>query len=244
MAIVFLSTIAVLIILYRSIVVVKPWERAVYLSHGRYVRMLEQGISIVSPVARDVIRIDLRAQKTSLKSPVVYTQDGQGIECEVAVNMMISDAKRAFFEVTNYRWATMKRATDEMQRIISSMQYDEVPRSLNSIERKIEHSLSLTDRDYGVKVNQVELRVTGMVSRPCPKCDRVSPIGFSHCGHCGTTISSDVAVSTMSRHDAVSDGSGSNPHKVAVSHVPDNLKPPYEVERNLLSLRKKRRTQS
>lgn len=243
LAIMLLSTIALLIILSRCIVIVKPWEKAVYLNHGKYVRMLEQGISIVKPFARDIVRIDSRPQKFNLNSPVIYTQDGRKIECEIAVNLRVSDAKKAFFEVTNYRSATMKRASDEMQRIISSMQYDDVARSLNLIEGKIEHSLSRTDQDYGIKVNQVELRVTGMVSHPCPKCGRASPIGFSHCGHCGVAISVNGAKSTRVESVAITDENGSSPHKIAEPYVPDNLKPPYTVERGLAALRKKRRTQ-
>jgi hypothetical protein len=243
LAIALLSAVSIVIILRRGIVIIKPWEAAVYLSFGRYIRMLYTGISFIRPLFRDVIRIDMRPQSLDNGVPITYTQDGREIKCYITVNLSVSDPKKAFFEVTNYRTATLKIAGDETQRIISGMEYDAVVRSPNLIEWKIEQSMSRTRSDYGVKVNKVMLKIDGMEGGRCPQCNRASPIGFSHCGYCGTAISASQTQSARAEPDAIREKNHSRPHKIAESQVPDNLKPPYESDRGFPALGKKRRHQ-
>ncbi len=227
-------------ILAQGIVVIKPWEMGVYMKNGRYVRMLDQGMSYIHPIVRDVVRIDMRPKSIGRWAPITSTQDGQEIKCYVTVNLRVSEPKKAFFDVTNYRDATMKIAVDEAQRMISSVEYDAVAPSLRSMERKIEHSLHRTEH-YGVKVNYVELKIAGTESWRCPKCGRASPIGLSYCGYCGTAIHIGGAKSTSAEPVAVREEDHTSPHKIAMSYVPDNLDPPYEVDGGFPALRKKRR---
>lgn len=240
--IVLLSATFLVMILAQGIVIIKPWEMGVYMKNGRYVRMLDQGMSYIHPIVRDVIRIDMRPKSISRWAPITSTQDGQEVKCHITVNLRVSEPKKAFFDVTNYKDATMKIAVNEIQRMISSTEYDAVAPSLRSMERKIEHSLSRTEY-YGIKVNYVELKIAGTESWRCPKCGRASPIGLSYCGYCGAAIHIGGAKSTSAEPVAVREEGHTSPHKIAVSYGPDNLDPPYEVDGGFPALRKKRRTQ-
>lgn len=78
---VFFVIIAVLLIMYSSVKVITPYEQGIYIRLGSFMRVLQPGLNIVSPVINQVIRIDLRTQVLEVPKQEVITKDNSPTNC-------------------------------------------------------------------------------------------------------------------------------------------------------------------
>jgi regulator of protease activity HflC (stomatin/prohibitin superfamily) len=157
-ALVILVIIAGLAILTNGIKIVRPYEQAIYMRLGRYVRVLNQGFNIVAPMVNQVVTIDLRTQVLDVPRQEVITKDNSPTNVDAIIYIKVIDPTKAFFQVTNYRTATIYLAQTTLRSLIGDMELDEVLSNRQKINLHLRDVLDEATDKWGVKVEGVEIR--------------------------------------------------------------------------------------
>jgi regulator of protease activity HflC (stomatin/prohibitin superfamily) len=157
-ALVVLAIIVVLAVMTSGIKIVRPYEQAIYMRLGRYVRILDQGFNVVAPMINEVVKIDLRTQVLDVPRQEVITKDNSPTNVDAIIYIKVIDPKKAFFQVTNYRTATIYLAQTTLRSIIGDMELDEILSNRQKINLHLRDVLDEATDKWGVKVEGVEIR--------------------------------------------------------------------------------------
>jgi regulator of protease activity HflC (stomatin/prohibitin superfamily) len=157
-ALVILALIVVLAVMSSSIKIVLPYEQAIYMRLGRYMRVLNQGVNFVAPLINQVVRLDLRTQVLDVPRQEVITKDNSPTNVDAIIYIKVIDPQKAFFQVTNYRTATIYLAQTTLRSLIGDMELDEVLSNRQKINLHLRDVLDEATDKWGVKVEGVEIR--------------------------------------------------------------------------------------
>ena len=157
-ALLILGLIVVLAVMTNSIKIVQPYEQAIYMRLGRYMRVLNQGVNFVAPLINQVVRLDLRTQVLDVPRQEVITKDNSPTNVDAIIYIKVVDPVKAFFQVTNYRTATIYLAQTTLRSIIGDMELDEILSNRQKINLHLRDVLDDATDKWGVKVEGVEIR--------------------------------------------------------------------------------------
>lgn len=157
-AIVILMIIAAFAVLMNMIKIIKPYEQGIYMSLGRFMRVLDSGLNIVRPLINEVVKIDLRTQVLDVPRQEVITKDNSPTNVDAIIYIKVIDPKKAYFEVTSYRTATIYLAQTTLRSIIGDMELDEILSNREKINLHLRDVLDEATDKWGVKVEAVEIR--------------------------------------------------------------------------------------
>jgi regulator of protease activity HflC (stomatin/prohibitin superfamily) len=157
-ALLILGLIVVLAVMTNSIKIVQPYEQAIYMRLGRYMRVLDQGVNFVAPLINQVVRLYLRTQVLDVPRQEVITKDNSPTNVDAIIYIKVVDPKKAFFQVTNYRTATIYLAQTTLRSIIGDMELDEILSNRQKINLHLRDVLDEATDKWGVKVEGVEIR--------------------------------------------------------------------------------------
>ena len=161
----FFTVLIVIILLFvivyiasKSAVVVEPYEQGLQIRLGQYVGRMNPGLRIIIPFLTSVVKLDLRTQVMDVPSQEVITKDNSPTNVDAIVYVRVIDPEKAFFEVSNYRMATVALAQTSLRGIIGDMELDEVLYNRDVINTKLRDILDRETDQWGVKVERVEIK--------------------------------------------------------------------------------------
>ncbi|MCL1904672.1 MAG: SPFH domain-containing protein [Methanomassiliicoccaceae archaeon] len=158
LALAFIAIAATLIIVVSGVKIVKPYEQAIYMRLGKYIRVLNQGLNMVCPLINVVVKLDLRTQVLDVPSQEVITKDNSPVNVDAIIYIKVTDPKNAFFEVTDYRMATVYLAQTTLRSVIGEMELDDILSSREKMNLQLRDILDENTDKWGVKVEAVEIR--------------------------------------------------------------------------------------
>ena len=145
--------------------IVQPYEQAIYMRLGKFVRVLDQGLNIVTPLINQVVKIDLRTEVMDVPKQEVITKDNSPVFVDAIIYIKVTDPKNAFFEVTNYRLATVNLAQTTLRSVIGQMELDQILSNRENINVQLRDTLDENTDKWGVRVENVEIKEVD----PAPK---------------------------------------------------------------------------
>ena len=162
---VILVIIILLVVLSSGIRIVQPYEQGVYMRLGRFVRILNQGFNYVTPLVSQVVKLDLRTMVLDVPRQEVITKDNSPTNVDAIIYTKVIDPSKAFFQVQNFRSATVYLAHTTLRSIIGDMELDEILSNRERINVHLRDVLDEATDKWGVKVEAVEIREVD----PAPK---------------------------------------------------------------------------
>ena len=150
--------VAVIITITSGVKIVQPYEQAIYMRLGKFVRVLNQGLNVVCPLINKVVKLDLRTEVLDVPKQEVITKDNSPVDVDAVIYIKVTDPKNAFFEVTDYRFATVNLAQTTLRSIIGDMELDEILSSREKINVSLRDILDENTDKWGVKIEAVEIR--------------------------------------------------------------------------------------
>ena len=149
---------AAVIVIVSGVKIVQPYEQAIYMRLGKFVRVLNQGLNVVCPLINKVVKMDLRTEVLDVPKQEVITKDNSPVNVDAVIYIKVTDPKNAFFEVTDYRLATVNLAQTTLRSIIGEMELDEILSSREKINVSLRDILDESTDKWGVKIEAVEIR--------------------------------------------------------------------------------------
>jgi len=157
-ALIVVIVLAIIAVLMSSVRIIQPYEQGVYTRLGKFIRILNQGMNFVVPLISTVVKIDLRTQVLDVPSQEVITKDNSPVSVDAIVYIKVTDPKNAYFEIIDYRFATMNLAQTTLRSIIGEMELDEILSNREKINVTLRDILDENTDKWGVKVESVEIR--------------------------------------------------------------------------------------
>ena len=154
----FLVIVVAIVAVLSGVKIIQPYEQAVYMRLGKYIRVLNQGMNFVCPLINQVVKLDLRTQVLDVPRQEVITKDNSPVYVDAIIYIKVTDPKNAFFEVTDYRFATVNLAQTTLRSIIGDMELDEILSSREKINVSLRDILDENTDKWGVKIEAVEIR--------------------------------------------------------------------------------------
>jgi len=157
--VVFLVVLFLLILLTRTIVIVKQADTAIVERLGRYQRTLTPGLNILVPVIdriRD--RVDMREQVASFPPQPVITEDNLVVSIDTVIYFQVTDPKAATYEISSYLLGIEQLTVTTLRNVIGSMDLEEALTSRDQINGQLRGVLDEATGKWGIRVNRVELK--------------------------------------------------------------------------------------
>jgi len=161
--IIFISLVLVYL-LTSAIKIIKPYERGIYIFLGKFRGILDPGLNFVWPFSQ-VIRMDMRTQTWDVPKQEVITRDNSPTAVDAVIYIRVVDAKKAFFEVQDYKLATINLARTTLRSVIGNMNLDEILYNRERINAHLRDILDEATDKWGVKVEAVEIKEVDPATR-------------------------------------------------------------------------------
>jgi regulator of protease activity HflC (stomatin/prohibitin superfamily) len=150
--------IAIVVVIATGIRIVRPYQKGLVEVLGSFKGMLDPGFHLVIPMITRVTLMDLRLQTMDVARQEVITKDNSPTNVDAVIYIKVVDPYKAFYEVQNYRQATIFLAQTTLRSAIGEMELDEVLYNREVINAKLRDILDTATDAWGVKVDAVEIR--------------------------------------------------------------------------------------
>jgi len=148
----------IIAIFAKGVVIVQPYEQGLQIRLGQYVGRMNPGFRWIVPFVSAAIKLDLRTTVIDIPSQEVITKDNSPTNVDAIIYIRVIDPEKAYFEVSNYRLATVALAQTSLRGIIGDMELDEVLYNRDVINTKLRDILDRETDQWGVKVERVEIK--------------------------------------------------------------------------------------
>ncbi len=154
----FILTAVIPLILAKTIIVIRPYEKGLVVRLGRYQRTLEPGLHLVVPFVDGVIRVDMREQVINVNPQQVITKDNVSVLVDAVIYTKVIDPVKAEFAVANFELAATTLAQTTLRNLIGDKTLDDTLVARDALNTALRDTLDTVTHSWGVKVTRVELK--------------------------------------------------------------------------------------
>jgi regulator of protease activity HflC (stomatin/prohibitin superfamily) len=158
---IFLSVLAVLalIIVMMSVKVVHQGYRYTIERFGKFVRVAEPGLNLVTPfVYRVGHKINMMEQVLDIPGQEIITKDNAMVAVDGVVFFQVLDAPKAAYEVYDLYSSIMALSTTNLRTVMGSMDLDELLSKRDEINARLLAVVDHATEAWGVKITRVEVK--------------------------------------------------------------------------------------
>jgi regulator of protease activity HflC (stomatin/prohibitin superfamily) len=154
-----LPVVVILLVLSKSIVIIRQAEKGLVERLGRYKETLDPGLRVLIPFIDALrARVDMRESVLDIEPQAVITKDNVGITVDAVVYYYVTEAKAVKYEVANFFVAVSKLAQTNLRNLVGDMTLDETLGSRERINSSLRTTLDEATDKWGVKVTRVEVK--------------------------------------------------------------------------------------
>jgi len=148
-----------LIWFWKSINVIKEWERGVILRLGRMLPEAKgSGLCIVIWPIDVLYRMSLQIETLDVPSQDVITRDNVSAKVNAVCYFKIVDATLALSKTKNYMYATSQLAQTTLRSVCGQFELDAILSERDKVNEKLQQILDQDTEPWGIKVTKVELK--------------------------------------------------------------------------------------
>jgi regulator of protease activity HflC (stomatin/prohibitin superfamily) len=153
-----LLAIVAIIILARSIRVVRQYERGVVLRFGRLLGVRDPGLRFIIPAVDVLHRVSMRIVTLPIQSQEIITRDNVSVGVSAVAYFRIVDPVKSVVAIENVYAAIDQIAQTTLRKVVGRHSLDETLAETDSLNLNIREILDVLTLDWGVEVTLVELK--------------------------------------------------------------------------------------
>ena len=154
--------IAIVIVLFNSIRQVNEYERGILFTFGKFSKILNPGWNIVLPIIQSYSKVDIRTKVTDVPEQDAITKDNVSVRINAVIYFSVFDASKAILGVEDFRYAISQLAQTTMRNAVGTVTLDELLTERESISATIQRIVDEASDPWGIKVENVELKLLEM----------------------------------------------------------------------------------
>lgn len=147
-----------IIIIGKSVFVIRQYQRGVIEIFGKFSRTADPGLTLVIPFIQRIVFVDMRETVLDVAPQTVITADNATLTVDAVIYFEVTDPFRNIYNVTDFRLAAIKLAQTNLRNIIGEMQIDEALVSRERINAQLRQIMDDATDKWGVRVTRVELQ--------------------------------------------------------------------------------------
>ena len=148
----------ILFSLWRSVRIVREFERIVLLRLGRAVGVRGPGLVFINPVTDRVSWVDLREQFLEIPHQTAITKDNASISIDFIIFYQVVDPSMSILQVQNFAGAAQNVAATTLRSVVGDMPLDDVLANPEEMNAALRIRLDEVTERWGVRVTTVEVR--------------------------------------------------------------------------------------
>ncbi|NOY25936.1 MAG: slipin family protein [Oligoflexia bacterium] len=145
-------------LLFSSIRVLREYERAVIFRIGRVIPTKGPGLILVIPVIDRMVRVSLRVVVLDVEKQDVITRDNVSVAVNAVVYFKVVDPQRAVLSIEDYLYATGQVAQTTLRAVTGEAELDSLLAERDNINHRLQEILDMRTDPWGIKVTQVEVK--------------------------------------------------------------------------------------
>ncbi len=147
-----------LIIITKSLKIVKEYERGVVFRLGRLLRAKGPGIFVLIPFLDAMVKVDLRIFTLDVPPQDIITKDNVPVKVNAVVYFRIMNPEDAIVKVENYMNATGLISQTTLRNVIGQSELDELLTKREALNERLQKIIDEQTDPWGIKVSIVELK--------------------------------------------------------------------------------------
>lgn len=141
-----------------SIRQIDEYERGVKFTLGKFTKVMLPGWNLVIPIFQSYRKVDIRTKVVDVPDQDAITKDNVSVKINAVVYYKLFDASKAVIEVQDYFYAVSQLAQTTMRNIVGTVTLDQLLSERESISASIQLIVDKATDEWGVKVEDVELK--------------------------------------------------------------------------------------
>lgn len=142
--------------------VVRPVERGVVETFGKYSRPLFQGLNFVFPMFQKAIRVNITEKMADIEPQEIITEDNLNASVDLVVFYQVKSdpesIKQSLYSVNDFESQIITLARTTARNVIGGMVFKDVNSKRKELNEKLATILQTETEKWGVQVVRVELK--------------------------------------------------------------------------------------
>ncbi len=153
-----LILLVLLVIAFKGVKILRPFEKGVVERLGKYQRTVESGLVIIIPFIETIKKVDLREQVVDVPPQEVITKDNTVVVVDCVIFYEVIDPFNAVYNVVDFYQAITKLAQTNLRNIIGDLELDQTLTSREMINTQLREVLDQATDKWGTRVVRVEIQ--------------------------------------------------------------------------------------
>ena len=150
--------IVVVVVAFRSIRIVQPYQKGVIERLGRYQRTVQPGLTLIIPFVDGIQKVDMREQVVDVPPQEVITKDNVVVTVDAIVYFEATDPVKLVYNVADFYNAATKLAQTNLRNVVGELELDAALTSRDHINTRLREVLDEATDKWGVRVVRVEIK--------------------------------------------------------------------------------------
>jgi regulator of protease activity HflC (stomatin/prohibitin superfamily) len=147
-----------LLVVVRSIKIVREYQRIVLFRLGRAIGVRGPGFVLINPVTDRIRLVDLREHFLEITQQTAITKDNAPISIDFIIFYKVADPQVTVLSVQNFAAAAENVAATTLRSVVGDMAFDDVLSKRDAMNAILRTKLDETTERWGVKVTNVEVK--------------------------------------------------------------------------------------
>jgi regulator of protease activity HflC (stomatin/prohibitin superfamily) len=150
--------VAFVVVIAAAIKIVRPFEKGLVETLGRYSKTVESGLRIILPFVQTLTKVDMREQVVDVPPQEVITRDNVVVTVDAVVYYEATDPVKLKYNVGNFILAVTKLAQTNLRNVVGDLDLDAALTSREVINTKLREILDDATDKWGTRVVRVEIQ--------------------------------------------------------------------------------------